>query len=395
MSTILYMLYSLPAFVAALYLQLLFYSKLGWLPLFGMTSDQYATLSAGGKMWDIFRHALLPIVCFTYGSLAYYSRFIRANMQEVIRQDYIRTAKAKGVPPDRVLWHHAFRNTLIPLVTLIGLTLPQLLSGAVILEQIFAWPGIGQLFFESISQRDYDTLMGLTLMFSVMTLLGSAAGRRVVCGGRSAGELPMSTVDPMRSKSEALIASPPSAGFWREAWRRFRRRKLAMIALAFVVFLCLVAIFAPAIAGTKPIVCKYKGSIYFPCLGYFNRSWENPIFYRDRFRGVYPENLKEKDPNSWAIWPLVYQDPYRRVRADEWPGQPGNPSGPEGRPSRLNWFGTNQQGFDVFAQMVHGTQIALSVGFVSMGIAAAIGIYDRRHGRLLRRLDRHAVESID
>jgi peptide/nickel transport system permease protein len=170
-STILYMLYSLPAFVAALYLQLLFYSKLGWLPLFGMTSDNYATLSAGGKMWDIFRHALLPVVCFTYGSLAYYARFIRANMQEVIRQDYIRTAKAKGVPPGRVLWHHAFRNTLIPLVTLIGLTLPQLLSGAVILEQIFAWPGIGQLFFESISQRDYDTLMGLTLMFSVMTLL--------------------------------------------------------------------------------------------------------------------------------------------------------------------------------------------------------------------------------
>ena len=137
-----------------------------------MTSDNYATLSAGGKMWDIFKHALLPVVCFTYGSLAYYSRFIRANMQEVIRQDYIRTAKAKGVPPGRVLWHHAFRNTLIPLVTLIGLTLPQLLSGAVILEQIFAWPGIGQLFFESISQRDYDTLMGLTLMFSVMTLVG-------------------------------------------------------------------------------------------------------------------------------------------------------------------------------------------------------------------------------
>jgi peptide/nickel transport system permease protein len=183
----------------------------------------------------------------------------------------------------------------------------------------------------------------------------------------------MSTVDPME-QTEALIARPPSPGFWLEAWRRFRRRKLPMIALGFVIFLCFVALFAPVIVGTKPIVCKYKGSIYFPCLGYFNRSWENSIFYRDRFRGVYAEKLKQLDPNSWAIWPLVYQDPYRRVRADEWPGQPGNPSGPEGRPSRLNWFGTNQQGFDVFAQMVHGTQIALSVGFVSMGIAAAIGI---------------------
>jgi peptide/nickel transport system permease protein len=171
-STLLYMLYSLPAFVAALYLQLLFYSKLGWLPLFGMRSDHYETLSTAGKAWDLLQHAILPVVCFTYGSLAYYSRFIRANMQEVIRQDYIRTARAKGVSPRQVIWRHAFRNTLIPLVTLIGLTLPHLLSGAVILEQIFAWPGMGRLFFEAIGQRDYDTIMGLTMMFSVLTLIG-------------------------------------------------------------------------------------------------------------------------------------------------------------------------------------------------------------------------------
>jgi peptide/nickel transport system permease protein len=171
-STLLYMLYSLPSFVAALYLQLLFYSKLGWLPLFGMQSDNYATLSTAGKAWDLLQHAILPVICFTYGSLAYYSRFIRANMQEVVRQDYIRTARAKGVPPGRVIIHHAFRNTLIPLVTLVGLTLPTLLSGAVILEQIFSWPGIGRLFFDAIGQRDYDTVMGLVLMFSTLTLLG-------------------------------------------------------------------------------------------------------------------------------------------------------------------------------------------------------------------------------
>jgi peptide/nickel transport system permease protein len=171
-STLLYMLYSLPAFVAALYLQLLFYSKLGWLPLFGLHSDDYETLSTAGKAWDLLKHSLLPIVCFTYGSLAYYSRFIRANMQEVIRQDYIRTARAKGLPPRQVIWRHAFRNTLVPLVTLIGLTLPHLLSGAVILEQIFTWPGMGRLYFEAIGQRDYNTIMGLTLMFSVLTLLG-------------------------------------------------------------------------------------------------------------------------------------------------------------------------------------------------------------------------------
>jgi len=175
-STFLYMLYSLPAFVAALFLQIIFAIKLRGtpleLPLFGMTSDNFDQMTLWQQAADLFRHALLPVVCYTYGSLAYYSRFIRANMQEVIRQDYIRTALAKGVPRWRVLWHHAFRNTLIPLVTMIGLTLPVLLSGSIILEQIFSWPGMGKLFFESIRERDYPTLMGLLLMFSVLTLLG-------------------------------------------------------------------------------------------------------------------------------------------------------------------------------------------------------------------------------
>lgn len=169
-STILYMLYSFPAFVAALFLQLLFAVHLRWLPLFGMVGDNYESLSLLGKTWDIFRHALLPVTVFTYGGLAYDARFIRANMQEVLRQDYIRTARAKGLGPVGVIWTHAFRNTLIPLVTLIGLTLPGLLSGSIIVEQIFTWPGMGRQFFESITERDYPTVMGLTLMFSVLTL---------------------------------------------------------------------------------------------------------------------------------------------------------------------------------------------------------------------------------
>jgi len=172
----------------------------------------------------------------------------------------------------------------------------------------------------------------------------------------------------------ASVDRAPAAGYWRETWRYYRRRKLAVVALVVVIILCFIALFAPFIAGTKPIVCKYKGHIYFPFMGYYARSWENSIFIKDRFRDVYPTSLKKKDPDSWAIWPLVYQDPYRRVKADEWPGQPENPWGTKGEPSRTNWFGTNQQGFDVFTQMVHGTQIALSVGFVSMTIAAAIGI---------------------
>lgn len=163
-------------------------------------------------------------------------------------------------------------------------------------------------------------------------------------------------------------------GFWREAWRRFRARKLSMAALIFVGFMGLVAVFAPAIVGTRPIVCKYKGRIYFPAMAYFNPRWENPIFTQDKFRRIYPQNLHDKDPQSWAIWPLVYQDPYRRVRDGEWPDQPGNPTGDQGAPNRYNLFGTTQTGIDVFAQLVHGTTIALLVGFVSMGIAALIGI---------------------
>jgi peptide/nickel transport system permease protein len=147
-----------------------------------------------------------------------------------------------------------------------------------------------------------------------------------------------------------------------------------MAALAFVACLAAVALLAPAIAGTKPVLCRYKGRLYAPCLGYFDRRWEPAIFAKDKFRGTYPANLRAKDPESWAIWPLFFQDPYRSVRADEWPGRPENPAKDEGRPSRMNLFGTDQAGVDVLAKMVHGTTIALLVGFVSMGIAGTIGI---------------------
>ncbi|GAA4432535.1 MULTISPECIES: ABC transporter permease [Bremerella] len=168
----LYILYALPTFVAAIYLNLFFAVKLDWLPLSGMTSENYSSLSTLGKTWDVLKHVILPITCLTYGSLAYYTRFIKANMLETIQQDYIRTALAKGVSPRRALVVHAFRNSLIPLLTLVGLTLPALLAGSVILESIYQWDGIGRLFIEKISQRDYPVIMGLVLMFSVMTLIG-------------------------------------------------------------------------------------------------------------------------------------------------------------------------------------------------------------------------------
>jgi len=172
-SVLFYMLYSLPLYVAALWLLYWFYLRLAGtifqLPP-GMASDNYEQLSAGGKVADLIRHLILPLVCYSYGALAYDARFIKANMEEAIRQDYIRTARAKGADTGRILWLHAFRNTLIPFVTLIGLTLPSLISGAVILETIFSWPGIGKLLYDAITYRDYPLIMGLVFMFAVATL---------------------------------------------------------------------------------------------------------------------------------------------------------------------------------------------------------------------------------
>jgi peptide/nickel transport system permease protein len=183
-SLMLYVLYSFPTFVAALFLQVIFAVKLrgtAWeLPLFGM-ADLPPDAPLMARIADVARHAILPVTCQTYVSLAYDSRFIKANMEEAVRQDYVRTARAKGAGPWRVLFRHAFRNTLIPLVTLLGLSLPALVGGSVIIEQIFTWPGMGRLFFESIRERDYPTIMGLTLMFSVLTLLGQLLADLLYC----------------------------------------------------------------------------------------------------------------------------------------------------------------------------------------------------------------------
>lgn len=175
-SIVLYALYSLPSYVTGLMLITFSFQYLVGtpfeLPLQGMTDPDYDKFSLAGKGVDIFKHMLLPLICLTYGGLAYDTRFIKANMEEAIRQDYIRTARAKGASPLRVLLWHAFRNTLIPFVTILGISLPALVGGAVILEGIFNWPGMGQLFLGSISSRDYPLTMGCTLMFTVLTLIG-------------------------------------------------------------------------------------------------------------------------------------------------------------------------------------------------------------------------------
>jgi peptide/nickel transport system permease protein len=168
-----FLLYSLPSFWVALLLMQFFSVRLGVLPLFGMTSDQYLELDATGRLLDHLRHLVLPVVTLSYAQLAIFARFSKSALTEVIRQDYITTARAKGVTPQRVLWRHAFRNALIPLITLLGLTIPYLISGSIIVEQIFQWDGIGRLYFTSILSRDYPTVLGLTVATALVTLLAS------------------------------------------------------------------------------------------------------------------------------------------------------------------------------------------------------------------------------
>ena len=171
--TVLYMLYSLPEFWVALLLIMFFGVKLQVLPFIGMESIGARDLGFFGYLGDRVVHMVLPTVCLTYGSLAFLSRFVRGSTLEVIRQDYIRTARAKGLDDNQVVYRHVFKNTLIPILTLLGILLPTLISGSVILEYIFSWPGIGALFFESVLSRDYPTVMGLSFITAVMVLLST------------------------------------------------------------------------------------------------------------------------------------------------------------------------------------------------------------------------------
>jgi peptide/nickel transport system permease protein len=166
-----FLLYSLPTFWVALLLMELFSIRLGLLPLFGVTSDGYADMTPAAQLLDRVRHLLLPVITLAYGQLAIFARFSRSAVREVIRQDFVTTARAKGVGEGAVMWRHAFRNALLPIITLVGLTVPYLISSSVIVEDIFQWDGIGMLYFDSIRTRDYPTIMALTVVTAIVTLL--------------------------------------------------------------------------------------------------------------------------------------------------------------------------------------------------------------------------------
>ena len=164
---------SLPTFFFATLLKLIFSSGLGWFDLYGLVGRDYAQLDTMGKFLDMANHLVLPIATLVIVSIGSLMRYTRTNMLEVLNADYIRTARAKGLPEQKVIYHHAFRNTLIPLVTIIGGSLPGLFSGALITETLFSIPGIGFTSYQAMTRGDIPFSMFYLTFIAVLTLAGN------------------------------------------------------------------------------------------------------------------------------------------------------------------------------------------------------------------------------
>jgi peptide/nickel transport system permease protein len=157
---------AMPVFWFGLMLQLLFAVQLGWLPSAGMESP------TGGGTWDVIRHLALPAFTIAIGSIAGWSRYVRSSVIEALDEDYVRTARAKGLG-ERPVLSHVLRNALIPFITVVGIDVPLYLTGAVFVETVFSWPGMGRLFYDALTQRDYPVLMGILMLGAVLIVLGN------------------------------------------------------------------------------------------------------------------------------------------------------------------------------------------------------------------------------
>src|SRR5262247_1825201 len=165
--------FATPDFWLALLLMILFGTQLGWLPISGLRSLNWEYMTFWRQQWDFLSHLILPILVATFGGLAGFSRYMRQSMLEVIRQDYIQSARAKGLSERAVIGKHALRNAMLPLVTILGLSLPGLIGGSVIVESIFAIPGMGQLMVQAVFERDYPVIMGNLVIVAVLTLVAN------------------------------------------------------------------------------------------------------------------------------------------------------------------------------------------------------------------------------
>lgn len=160
---------SVPVFWYGLMLVILFAVKLPWLPAGGMQSDG----AGGGTFLDVAKHMVLPVIVLATTNMAQLVRYTRSSMISVLNEDYIRTARAKGISPRLVVYKHALRNALIPIVTVTGLLIPRLVGGAAITETVFSWPGMGQMAVRAAFERDYPVIMGVTLMISIVVIAGN------------------------------------------------------------------------------------------------------------------------------------------------------------------------------------------------------------------------------
>jgi peptide/nickel transport system permease protein len=165
--------FAMPTFWLALLCMMLFGAELGWLPISGLKSLDHESMSFLGRVADRAKHLILPVCIASLTSLAGLSRYMRSSMLEVVRQDYITTARAKGLSERAVIYRHALRNALLPVVTILGLSIPGLIGGSVIFETIFAIPGMGRLFYDGVLMRDYMVVMGVLVMGAVLTLIGN------------------------------------------------------------------------------------------------------------------------------------------------------------------------------------------------------------------------------
>jgi peptide/nickel transport system permease protein len=165
--------FAIPTFWLALLFMLFFGVYLDLLPISGIKSFNYEELTFFQKILDLGQHLALPIFLSAIGGLAGISRYMKSSLLEVLRQDYITTAYAKGLPEKLILRRHAMRNALLPVITILGLSVPGLIGGSVIFESIFAIPGMGQLFYMSVMSRDYPTIMGILVIGAFLTLLGN------------------------------------------------------------------------------------------------------------------------------------------------------------------------------------------------------------------------------
>ena len=166
--------YAMPSFWLAIILMMIFGVKLQWLPISGLHSTiGYEEMTTLQKIWDWTKHLICPLFVATFGGVAGVLRYVRNSMYEVLKADFILFAKAKGLPDNVIIYKHALRNALLPLITILGLSLPGLVGGSVIFETIFGIPGVGQLMWQSVMARDYPVIMANLFLISLLTLLGN------------------------------------------------------------------------------------------------------------------------------------------------------------------------------------------------------------------------------